>query len=254
MVLAIQVLAIQESTHLFRNTRIEVNSTFLLTLSLGTSVLVYISPLIELGKQTISPIAGIFFSLVFGNLIILSRYAFSKKENFPSILQSASAEMLIFFYCGILGSFLVYITSCFSMHAEPVFAFTLLTFSNDSLAWFFGMLFGRKRGIVAVSPSKSMIGFLGGFLGSLAAGVFSFALFPQAWNSDISLVLFLSAAMGISVIIGDLVESALKRSSGVKDSSSIIPGRGGVLDSFDSLLFSAPVFVGISIIFSFFTT
>ena len=58
--------------------------------------------------------------------------------------------------------------------------------------------------------------------------------------------------MSIFVIVGDLVESALKRSAGVKDSSTIVPGRGGILDSFDSLLFSSPIFVFASLIAGFF--
>jgi phosphatidate cytidylyltransferase len=254
LVLAIQVLAIQESAQLFRSKNITVHAPLLIVLSLSTSILVYFSPLIAFAEPSATPILAIFISLVFGNLILLSKYAFSRKESFIAIIQSVSAEVFIFFYCGILGSFLVYITSCFPLHAEPVFVFTLLTFSNDSLAWFFGMTFGKKRGIVDVSPSKSVAGFFGGFFGSIAVGVLSYFLFPWFRNSSIIPVLFLSACMGIAVILGDLVESALKRSSGVKDSSSIVPGRGGVLDSFDSLLFSAPVFVGFSILFHFFTT
>ncbi len=62
----------------------------------------------------------------------------------------------------------------------------------------------------------------------------------------------MGSAIGAAVIVGDLFESALKRSAGIKDSGSAVPGRGGFLDSFDSLLFAAPVFYGLSLLFGFF--
>jgi len=121
--------------------------------------------------------------------------------------------------------------------------FILTIFLNDSLAWFFGVLFGKHRGIFRVSPNKSLEGFFGGiFFSVLVILVSSYILpevFPQAkWQ----LVLF-GLATGFCVTAGDLVESTIKRGAGVKDSGRIIMGRGGMLDSIDSFLFAAPLFV-----------
>ena len=129
-----------------------------------------------------------------------------------------------------------------------------MTSGNDSMAWLVGVSVGRKRGIVAVSPNKSLAGFLGGLSGSLLAGLISYYLFPNAGIASLISLLFVGLCVGVTVILGDLLESALKRSAGVKDSSSFIPGRGGILDSFDSLFFSAPLFIALASIWGFFSS
>jgi len=121
--------------------------------------------------------------------------------------------------------------------------FMLAVFLNDSGAWLFGNLFGRHRGIVPASPNKSLEGYLGGVFGSFVV------VFATSWiRPDLlphptwQLILFALLA-AVATIGGDLVESAFKRSLGVKDSGRVIMGRGGMLDSVDSILFTAPVFV-----------
>ena len=95
---------------------------------------------------------------------------------------------------------------------------------------------------MAVSPNKSRIGFLGGFLASPAVVVlFSYLLRDLVTVSTVRAILF-GVVVGAAAILGDLVESALKRSASIKDSGQIIPGRGGLLDSIDSPLFAAPFF------------
>ncbi|GHV06261.1 phosphatidate cytidylyltransferase [Spirochaetia bacterium] len=128
-----------------------------------------------------------------------------------------------------------------------ILIFLLMVFANDSLAWLAGMLFGKNnRGIIAVSPNKSIAGFIGGLIAAVLAGIVGAQFIPDAFVSSglhpalAGAVLgFLTGAAGS---LGDLAESALKRSSGIKDSGSIIPGRGGVLDSIDSVALAAPVF------------
>jgi phosphatidate cytidylyltransferase len=121
---------------------------------------------------------------------------------------------------------------------------------NDSAAWAAGMLFGSgNRGIIPASPNKSVAGFIGGTAAAVLAGLGGVLLFPAVFApkllpplpSGLILGLFLGAAASL----GDLMESALKRSSGIKDSGSIIPGRGGVLDSIDSIALAAPVFYAV---------
>jgi phosphatidate cytidylyltransferase len=137
--------------------------------------------------------------------------------------------------------------------------FLFITFGNDSLAWLLGTLFGaNNRGIIAVSPNKSIAGFIGGFLGSILVAVGAVFLFPDIFSvfakttgsldlniSALKLVPFaivLGLCTGIAATLGDLAESAIKRSCDFKDSGNFILGRGGVLDSIDSIAASAPVF------------
>ena len=121
----------------------------------------------------------------------------------------------------------------------------------DSFAWFFGILFGKStRGFVAASPNKSLVGFIGGIIGSLGCGFVLKYFFPAAISiSNLNLVI-LGIITSVSAIIGDLIESVFKRSCDIKDSGNLIPGRGGVLDSIDSVVIAAPIFyIGYNFLF-----
>ena len=109
---------------------------------------------------------------------------------------------------------------------------------GDSAAYYGGTAFGKHKLFPRVSPNKSWEGAVFGFLFSLGAMIFAklVVLDFLAWNN----VIVLGIIIGIVGQLGDLIESLLKRDAGVKDSSAIIPGHGGVFDRFDSLLFVAP--------------
>ena len=100
----------------------------------------------------------------------------------------------------------------------------------------------KQPRVVKASPNKSVMGFIGGFAGSIAAGVLGYILWPNIFHGSILKIIFMGICIAFSSIVGDLTESIFKRSAGVKDSGHVIPGRGGVLDSIDSILMSAPVF------------
>jgi phosphatidate cytidylyltransferase len=110
---------------------------------------------------------------------------------------------------------------------------------GDTAAMFFGSNFGKHKLAPSVSPHKTIEGFIGGFIGVFLVA----ALFKIVWLKEVEVIHFLvlSLLIGLFGQLGDLVESLWKRSLGIKDSSSIIPGHGGVLDRFDSLLFASPV-------------
>ena len=105
------------------------------------------------------------------------------------------------------------------------------------------MLLGKNnRGVVAASPNKSVAGFAGGYVGCILASLIAQAALPHIFSGSLWKSIVFGVLVASAAIVGDLVESVFKRSAGVKDSGVIMPGRGGVLDSIDSLLFAAPVF------------
>ena len=118
--------------------------------------------------------------------------------------------------------------------------FLLIQWVGDTMAYATGRLFGKRKLIPFVSPGKTVAGALGGLAGSAAVGlVMTLTAFPGH-----SPAVFAAAALllGAAGQVGDLLESLFKRCCGVKDSSGLIPGHGGMLDRIDSLLFTAPLF------------
>ena len=117
----------------------------------------------------------------------------------------------------------------------------LIIWIADSGAYFVGSQFGKHKLAPRISPGKSWEGFFGGLLASLLLAVSMLPLLHLQWSMLSSLLLLVGVTMVISVA-GDLFESLLKRHAGMKDSSDLIPGHGGVLDRIDSLLAALPVF------------
>lgn len=120
----------------------------------------------------------------------------------------------------------------------------VLTWLNDSGAFFFGKRFGKKKLMPTVSPGKTWAGAYGALGTTIVStwAIVEFVLVPFAnlgmtWKG----IIIFGVAMSVAAQVGDLVESMLKREAGVKDSSSLIPGHGGVLDRIDSLLFTVPI-------------
>lgn len=108
----------------------------------------------------------------------------------------------------------------------------------DTAAYYFGWQWGKAKLSPAISPNKTIVGFVGGYIGGvLTAGIFSFVFLADVGFSKLIAPALVIAFFGQ---LGDLVESVFKREMGVKDSSNLIPGHGGILDRFDSLVFAAP--------------
>lgn len=114
----------------------------------------------------------------------------------------------------------------------------IMIWCNDTFAYICGRLLGKHKLYEKISPKKTIEGFIGGLLFTQLA---AFIIYKTS-SLQISLIAWLLIALGISVLgtVGDLIESKYKRQAGVKDSGNIMPGHGGILDRFDSILFAAP--------------
>jgi len=123
--------------------------------------------------------------------------------------------------------------------AAWLFLVLAATWAGDSAAYFVGSRFGRRRFAPALSPNKTWAGAVGGLGGSLAGGLLALPLFGGA--VPLALVAATCVAVGLAGQLGDLFESLWKRAKGVKDSGTLIPGHGGILDRIDSLLLGIPV-------------
>ena len=122
-----------------------------------------------------------------------------------------------------------------------------LSFAGDTAAFYAGTTLGKRPLAPKLSPKKTVEGAVGGLLGAVgaAAVVKAFLLPSVSWPAAL-VYFFLAAAVGQA---GDLFESSLKRSAGVKDSGELLPGHGGLLDRIDALLFAAPVVLAAKLTF-----
>ena len=182
--------------------------------------------------------------------LLVSRI-FARGDVLNKFLNRLAAGLAVLLYPGMLMAWLVRMSRWEEHASIIILTFLAAVFANDSMAWLAGMLFGKgNQGIVPVSPQKSVAGFIGGTLSSIIVGLGAAYFFPEVFTPQYDLfpgILPIGGALlgllaGIAATFGDLGESAIKRSSGLKDSGNIIPGRGGVLDSIDSIALAAPVF------------
>jgi phosphatidate cytidylyltransferase len=143
-------------------------------------------------------------------------------------------------YTGGLASFLLAIRLLPEGFLLTLFLF-LMVWSEDILAYFVGSLAGKTPLAPKVSPKKTLEGTIAGITGSSLTGLLLSWFFAPYYLNLLTGVL-LGLIVGAAATLGDLSQSALKRSVGAKDSGHLLPGHGGILDRFDSLFFAAPFF------------
>jgi len=161
-------------------------------------------------------------------------------------VANIAATLLGVFYIGWLGShigLLRELPPAWNLPYALGASFALLPFflawSCDTAAYAVGLAFGRTKLMPDVSPQKSVEGGVAGLVGAVAAAFVARAWFAPYLTAVDAIVL--GTLVGVLGQLGDLVESLLKRDAATKDTSRLIPGHGGVLDRFDSVLFAAPV-------------
>lgn len=230
-------LAIVEMRDLLSH-RLPVHS---LPISLATGLMI---PLASFAYAVFDlPYRLITFSIAIAAVLILFiEFVFSFSGKFDKALERIASSFVLVIYPGYLAMYLSIMTA-WKNAGIILSVFFLMVFGCDSLAWFFGMLFGKNnRGFVKASPNKSIAGFAGGYLGTVAVGIGAHLAYPAVFSGSPAKVVILALLTATAAIVGDIIESVLKRSAEIKDSGSIIPGRGGVLDSIDSILLAAPVY------------
>ena len=183
-------------------------------------------------------------------LIVVGAVAVGRGRPGPAVLADAAATIFAPIYLGLpLGALAALRGEIGSKGAEAlmspnsgrivVLLLLVIIVVSDSAQYYTGRAFGRRPLAPAISPKKTVEGAVGGVVfGTLATAIGGHYVFvTPMW-----LLALLGVAISLLGIVGDLFESLLKRSAGVKDSSHLIPGHGGVLDRIDSWLFAAPVY------------
>jgi phosphatidate cytidylyltransferase len=177
-------------------------------------------------------------SLLAVGLLVVAVTAMAGGQHGPPLFNGAAAGMLAPLYIGLPLGALVGIHQVAGR--EGVLAIIATVAASDTSQFYAGRTFGRRPLAPTISPKKTIEGAIGGLvLAPLALVAIAYAWLPRltpaaAWAAGVGIV--------IAGIAGDLFESALKRAAGAKDSGTLIPGHGGVLDRIDALLFVAPIF------------
>lgn len=212
-------------------------------------------------SKPVTEIGG--FGIAMAAVLALAPFVFLAitmgREQLASAYPAAAASTFALAYIGLPLLLLVQLRQQWAGAFLLVYLL-IVVWAGDTFAYYVGKNFGRHRMAPRVSPKKSWEGAAASFFGSVAVGtlLFWYAYDISFWlwrngliereqgylaldRPPLLLVILLSAAINIAAQLGDLVESAIKRGAGVKDSGAILPGHGGMLDRIDALLFAAPV-------------
>ena len=193
--------------------------------------------------------SGILLFLIALLLLLLMFYVFS----YPKF--DINHVSMIFFgiiYVAVTFSFIYLIRERNELGKYFVWLVFISSWGSDTCAYCTGMLFGKRKLSPILSPNKTIEGAIGGILGAAILGaVYTYVMFNKI-NKDISyscIRVGVACAIGAVIsLIGDLTASAIKRDYNVKDYGNVIPGHGGILDRFDSVIFAAPALYFILII------
>jgi len=184
-----------------------------------------------------SPQPRCYHAAVMGLIFFLFIRALGSPDPFPLRIDRAGKQLLGFLYIAVLLAHFILLRQFPS--GQLWILFTLVAvFFGDTAAFYIGRAYGRKKLAPAISPGKTVEGGYGAVAGSAVGAL----LFKGIFFSHIPFLHALMLGLGVGIIgqLGDLWESVLKRSAQVKDSGTLIPGHGGLLDRIDSVLFAGP--------------
>jgi len=189
-----------------------------------------------------------FFVLMFiiTSLSVIIRNFRNDQSSLQLLIEAIFAGSLVLIYCGLTGVYILKLGGIPIIGWQALILIFLVVWATDTAAYFGGKTFGKAKLAPGISPGKTIAGFYAGFFGAALAGIVGYFVLNDLRPDQIALICFIACLIGQ---LGDLFESAIKRYCDVKDSSSLLPGHGGILDRFDSFLMAVPaVYFVISIL------
>jgi phosphatidate cytidylyltransferase len=163
-----------------------------------------------------------------------------RREDPPRMLRAAMHTIFPVLFVGLALGYVIMLRTVPGEDGTDLILLVLICpIFADTFAYYVGSSIGRHRLAPRLSPKKSWEGAIGGIVGSVLGALLAHLWFYQ--RLPLSHAIVIGLVLGAAAILGDLAESLVKRATGVKDSSSLIPGHGGLLDRADSLLFAAPI-------------
>ena len=193
--------------------------------------------LLLIPEEPVYPLMGVIASLI----LIMFVYVFS----YPRF--EAGQVMAAFFgivYVGVMLSY-IYQTRMLPGGQFHVWLIFLCSWGCDTCAYCVGMLIGKHKMAPVLSPKKSIEGAVGGVVGAVLLGVI-YAFFTKGGMLEYGIICGVGALISM---VGDLAASAIKRNQGIKDYGKLIPGHGGILDRFDSVIVTAPMIYTLAVLF-----
>lgn len=172
------------------------------------------------------------YIVIFALFIYSITYILRCKNNIVDI----AITFFSIFYVAISIDFIVLTINSFEKGTIYVWTIFIVAFLTDTFAYFTGYLFGKHKLIPKVSPKKTIEGSIGGVVGSTIGCI----IFGYLFNLDMTAMIIIGSIGSVIAQFGDLFASSIKRYVGIKDYGKLIPGHGGVLDRFDSVILVAP--------------
>ncbi|MFT4846975.1 MAG: phosphatidate cytidylyltransferase [Cryomorphaceae bacterium] len=205
------------------------------TLGVITGTALYVT--IELVKLKVAGTAIVSLSIPFFMAIFVYELYRKRPDPFTNIAHTIVGIIYIMAPLALLNVF-TFEEIIVEYKPGVILGFFVLLWLNDTGAFVFGKLFGRTKLFPRISPNKTWEGTIGGGLATMTG-----AVVISTYNDEISIInwLVLGLIIVVAASFGDLVESMLKRSLKVKDSSNLLPGHGGILDRFDGVLLASPI-------------
>lgn len=205
------------------------------------------------GRETGEGLQGVYPVIMIAVVLTLIVFLFTYVFTFPGFRASqVMAAMFAYLYAPVMLSFIYLTREGFEQGNYLVWFIFLCSWGSDTCAYAVGVLIGRHKMTPKLSPKKSVEGAVGGVAGAALLLVL-YTHFAVNRYSGAELPLLLVAALGavgaLVSMVGDLAASAIKRDHGIKDYGKLIPGHGGIMDRFDSVIIAAPlIFIGLMLL------